>query len=146
MYQYDDYTCTISSRSTTATKTVTLIWFLIFGSLNSMTAHSVRIKAQFLWRRTCSLVWGSPQPCVSDWWSPQTSPPRFLLWWWREFRTLKEGRMWAATFFTFVTGRAREQERGSFRVGGGGRCRLYLWFRCPTFASQEWRTRGSPPR
>lgn len=53
-------------------------------------------ETQAMWGHTCSLVWDSPQPCVSDWSSQRTSPPRAGLWWWRELHTLKEGRIWTA--------------------------------------------------
>lgn len=88
------------------------IWLFKF-TWNDWHSGYTQIKAQFLRRHTCSLAWGSPQPCVSDWWSPRTSPPRFLLWWWREFRTLKESRIRATPFFTYEP---ENRNGGSFRV------------------------------
>lgn len=55
---------------------------------------------------------------MSDWWSPRTSPPLFLLWWWSEFRTLKESRIRAAPFFTF-DGTSQRTGTGELRGRGG---------------------------
>lgn len=148
MYEYDSCICTTSSRSTTATKTAILRWFLIFGSLDSfeMTAHSV-----YTWIE-CK-VWESNHSSCGDvlalWFEVLHSRVCLIG---GHHRLLHPTHSFSGGE-NFVLWKIVEYEQHCFSLldrNGAAlelrRCQLYLWFRCPTSASQEWRTRGSPPR